>query len=299
MLMLSPAVQEALDQNRPVVALESTIISHGLPYPENLALARDVEAIITEIGATPATIAIIDGQIKVGLTDDELVLLAKSDTVIKTSKRDFAYILSQNKTGATTVSGTVIIAAMAGIPIFATGGLGGVHRGVSDHWDISRDLEELALHNVAIISSGVKSILDIPKTLEYLETKGVEVIGYQTDQFPAFYTRSSPYSVDYRLDNPEDVARLIHAKFDSGLDGGILIANPIPKDASLEEALMEKAIKEALIQMEKDGVTGKAITPYLLTKIKALTGGESLTSNIALMKNNAKVAAQIAVAYRP
>jgi len=299
MLMLSPAVQEALDQNRPVVALESTIISHGLPYPENLALARDVEAIITEIGATPATIAIIDGQIKVGLTDDELVLLAKSDTVIKTSKRDFAYILSQNKTGATTVSGTVIIAAMAGIPIFATGGLGGVHRGVSDHWDISRDLEELALHNVAIISSGVKSILDIPKTLEYLETKGVEVIGYQTDQFPAFYTRSSPYSVDYRLDNPEDVARLIHAKFDSGLDGGILIANPIPKEASLEEALMEKAIKEALIQMEKDGVTGKAITPYLLTKIKALTGGESLTSNIALMKNNAKVAAQIAVAYRP
>lgn len=299
MLMLSPAVQEALDQNRPVVALESTIISHGLPYPENLALARDVEAIITEIGATPATIAIIDGQIKVGLTDDELVLLAKSDTVIKTSKRDFAYILSQNKTGATTVSGTVIIAAMAGIPIFATGGLGGVHRGVSDHWDISRDLEELALHNVAIISSGVKSILDIPKTLEYLETKGVEVIGYQTDQFPAFYTRSSPYSVDYRLDNPEDVARLIHAKFDSGLDGGILIANPIPKEASLDEALMEKAIKEALIQMEKDGVTGKAITPYLLTKIKALTGGESLTSNIALMKNNAKVAAQIAVAYRP
>ncbi len=299
MLMLSPAVQEALDQNRPVVALESTIISHGLPYPENLALARDVEAIITEIGATPATIAIIDGQIKVGLTDDELVLLAKSENVIKTSKRDFAYILSQNKTGATTVSGTVIIAAMAGIPIFATGGLGGVHRGVSDHWDISRDLEELALHNVAIISSGVKSILDIPKTLEYLETKGVEVIGYQTDQFPAFYTRSSPYSVDYRLDNPEDVARLIHAKFDSGLEGGILIANPIPKEASLDEALMEKAIKEALIQMEKDGVTGKAITPYLLTKIKALTGGESLTSNIALMKNNAKVAAQIAVAYRP
>lgn len=299
MLMLSLAVQEALDQNRPVVALESTIISHGLPYPENLALARDVEAIITEIGATPATIAIIDGQIKVGLTDDELVLLAKSENVIKTSKRDFAYILSQNKTGATTVSGTVIIAAMAGIPIFATGGLGGVHRGVSDHWDISRDLEELALHNVAIISSGVKSILDIPKTLEYLETKGVEVIGYQTDRFPAFYTRSSPYSVDYRLDNPEDVARLIHAKFDSGLDGGILIANPIPKEDSLDEALMEKAIKEALIQMEKDGVTGKAITPYLLTKIKALTGGESLTSNIALMKNNAKVAAQIAVAYRP
>jgi len=207
MLMLSSAVQEALDQNKPVVALESTIISHGLPYPENLALARDVETIIKDIGATPATIAIIDGVIKVGLSDDELVLLAKSENVIKASKRDFAYILSQQKTGATTVSGTVLVAAMAGIPIFATGGLGGVHRGASETFDISRDLEDLALHQVAIISSGVKSILDIPKTLEYLETKGVEVIGYQTDQFPAFYTQSSPYHVDYRLDTPEEVAK--------------------------------------------------------------------------------------------
>ena len=299
MLMLSAAVQEALDQNRPVVALESTIISHGLPYPENLALARDVEAIITEIGATPATIAIMDGVIKVGLTDEELVLLAKSENVIKASKRDFAYILANQKTGATTVSGTVIVAAMAGIPIFATGGLGGVHRGASETFDISRDLEDLALHNVAIVSSGVKSILDIGKTLEYLETKGVEVIGYQTDQFPAFYTRSSQFKVDYRLDTPEAVASLIRAKFDSGLEGGILIANPIPKEASLDESLMEEAINKALSDADKEGVKGKDITPYLLSKIKTITDGKSLTSNIALMKNNAKVAAQIAVAYKP
>ena len=299
MLMLSSAVQEALDQNKPVVALESTIISHGLPYPENLALAREVETIIKDIGATPATIAIIDGVIKVGLSDEELVLLAKSENVIKASKRDFAYILSQQKTGATTVSGTVLVAAMAGIPIFATGGLGGVHRGASETFDISRDLEDLALHQVAIISSGVKSILDIPKTLEYLETKGVEVIGYQTDQFPAFYTQSSPYQVDYRLDTPEEVAALIRAKFDSGLEGGILIANPIPKAASLDETVMEEAISQALKEADQEGIKGKEITPYLLSKIKALTGGQSLTSNIALMKNNAKVAAQIAVAYKP
>lgn len=299
MLMLSAAVQEALDHNRPVVALESTIISHGLPYPENLALAREVETIIQEIGATPATIAMMDGVIKVGLTDEELVLLAKSENVIKASKRDFAYILSQQKTGATTVSGTVIVAAMAGIPIFATGGLGGVHRGASETFDISRDLEDLALHNVAIVSSGVKSILDIGKTLEYLETKGVEVIGYQTDQFPAFYTRSSAFKVDYRLDTPEEVASLIRAKFDSGLEGGILIANPIPKEASLDESLMEDAIHKALIDADKEGVKGKDITPYLLSKIKSLTEGKSLASNIALMKNNAKVAALIAVAYKP
>lgn len=299
MLMLSTAVQEALDHNRPVVALESTIISHGLPYPENLALAREVETIIQEIGATPATIAMMDGVIKVGLTDEELVLLAKSENVIKASKRDFAYILSQQKTGATTVSGTVIVAAMAGIPIFATGGLGGVHRGASETFDISRDLEDLALHNVAIVSSGVKSILDIGKTLEYLETKGVEVIGYQTDQFPAFYTRSSAFKVDYRLDTPEEVASLIRAKFDSGLEGGILIANPIPKEASLDESLMEDAIHKALIDADKEGVKGKDITPYLLSKIKSLTEGKSLASNMALMKNNAKVAALIAVAYKP
>ena len=299
MLMLSAAVQEALDHNRPVVALESTIISHGLPYPENLALARDVETIIKDMGATPATIAIMDGVIKVGLTDEELVLLAKSENVIKASKRDFAYILANQKTGATTVSGTVIVAAMAGIPIFATGGLGGVHRGASETFDISRDLEDLALHNVAIVSSGVKSILDIGKTLEYLETKGVEVIGYQTDQFPAFYTRSSQFKVDYRLDTPEAVASLIRAKFDSGLEGGILIANPIPKEASLDESLMEEAIKKALSDADKEGVKGKDITPYLLSKIKTITDGKSLTSNIALMKNNAKVAAQIAVAYKP
>lgn len=299
MLMLSAAVQDALDQNRPVVALESTIISHGLPYPENLALAREVETIIKEIGATPATIAIIDGVIKVGLSDDELLLLAKSENVIKASRRDFSYLLAHQKTGATTVSGTVIVAAMAGIKIFATGGLGGVHRGASESFDISRDLEELSQHNVAIVSSGVKSILDIGKTLEYLETKGIEVIGYQTDQFPAFYTRGSQYLVDYRLDTPEAVARLIHAKFDSGLDGGILIANPVPEEDSLDEKVMNQAIEKALEEADTQNIKGKEITPFLLSKIKALTGGQSLSSNIALMKNNAKVAALIAVAYHP
>lgn len=299
MLMLSDAVQEALDDNRPVVALESTIISHGLPFPENLALAKDVEKIIQEEGATPATIAIIDGVMKVGLTDEELVLLAQSDAVIKASKRDFGYLLSQQKTGATTVSGTLIIAAMAGIPIFATGGLGGVHRGASETFDISRDLEELSAHNVAIISSGVKSILDIGKTLEYLETKGVEVIGYQTDRFPAFYTPSSAFHVDYRLDTPEEVASVIRAKFDSGLAGGILIANPVPSADALDASIMEDAITKALREAEKAGIHGKEITPYLLSKIKNITAGKSLSANIALMKNNAKVAAQIAVAYKP
>ena len=299
MLKLSPEVQHALDHHHPVVALESTIISHGLPYPENIQLARRVEAIIREEGAVPATIAIIDGVIQVGCSDDELLLLAQSDDVIKVSKRDFAYVLSQGKTGATTVSGTLLVAAMVGIPIFATGGLGGVHRGVFETFDISRDLEDLALHNVAIVSAGVKSILDIAKTLEYLETKGVEVIGYQTDLFPAFYTRTSPYKVDYRLDSAEEVARLMHAKFDSGLEGGILIANPIPKEHSLPEALMEEAIQKALSSMQEKGIKGKEITPYLLSEVKALTGGQSLASNIALMEHNAKIAAQIAVAYRP
>jgi pseudouridine-5'-phosphate glycosidase len=299
MLKLSPEVQHALDHHHPVVALESTIISHGLPYPENLRLARRVEAIIREEGAVPATIAIIDGVIQVGCSDAELSLLAQSEDVIKVSKRDFAYVLSQGRTGATTVSGTLLVAAMVGIPIFATGGLGGVHRGVFESFDISRDLEDLALHNVAIVSAGVKSILDIAKTLEYLETKGVEVIGYQTDLFPAFYTRTSPYKVDYRLDSAEEVARLMHAKFDSGLEGGILIANPIPKEHSLPEALMEEAIQKALASMQEKGIKGKEITPYLLSEVKALTGGQSLASNIALMEHNARIAAHIAVAYRP
>lgn len=299
MLEFKKEVLDALNNNQPVVALESTIISHGLPYPENLALARDVETIIENAGATPATIAIMDGKIKIGLTDDELKFLAESDDVIKASKRDFAYLLASRKTGATTVAGTLLASAMAGINVFATGGLGGVHRGGEDTLDISRDLEELALQPVAVVSAGVKSILDIGRTLEYLETKGVEVIGYQSTFFPAFYTRQSPYKVDYRLETPGDVAALLHAKFDSGLEGGVLVANPIPENFAMDEATIQKAIDQALKEALKKGVTGKAITPYLLDAIKTITNGKSLEANLALMKHNALVAAQIAVAYRP
>lgn len=299
MLAFKKDVLDALNNNQPVVALESTIISHGLPYPENLALAREVETIIQNAGATPATIAIMDGQIKIGLTDEELQYLAESDDVIKASKRDFAYLLASKKTGATTVAGTLLAAAMAGIRVFATGGLGGVHRGGEDTLDISRDLEELSIQPVAVVSAGVKSILDIGRTLEYLETKGVEVIGYKSTFFPAFYTRQSPYNVDYRLDTPEDVAALLHAKFDSGLEGGVLVANPIPEAFAMEEATIQKAIDQALKEALKKGVTGKAITPYLLDAIKTITKGKSLEANLALMKHNARVAAEIAVAYRP
>lgn len=299
MLAFKKDVLDALNNNQPVVALESTIISHGLPYPENLALAREVETIIQNAGATPATIAIMDGQIKIGLKDEELQYLAESDDVIKASKRDFAYLLASKKTGATTVAGTLLAAAMAGIRVFATGGLGGVHRGGEDTLDISRDLEELSIQPVAVVSAGVKSILDIGRTLEYLETKGVEVIGYKSTFFPAFYTRQSPYKVDYRLDTPEDVAALLHAKFDSGLEGGVLVANPIPEAFAMEEATIQKAIDQALKEAEEKGVTGKAITPYLLDAIKTITKGKSLEANLALMKHNARVAAEIAVAYRP
>lgn len=299
MLSFKKDVLDALNESRPVVALESTIISHGLPYPDNLKLAMDVEALILEAGATPATIALMDGVIKIGLTQDELRLLAQSDTVIKASKRDFAYILAAKKTGATTVAGTLLACSMAGIRVFATGGLGGVHRGGADTLDISRDLEELSLQSVAVVSAGVKSILDIGKTLEYLETKGVEVIGYQTDFFPAFYTQKSPFTVDYRLESPTEVAALMHAKFDSGIDGGLLIANPIPKAYAMDETLIQSAIDQALNAADQRGITGKAITPYLLDAIQKITAGQSLKANVELMKHNARIAAQIAVAYTP
>lgn len=299
MLSFKKDVLDALNESRPVVALESTIISHGLPYPDNLKLAMDVEALILEAGATPATIALMDGVIKIGLTHDELRLLAQSDTVIKASKRDFAYILAAKKTGATTVAGTLLACSMAGIRVFATGGLGGVHRGGADTLDISRDLEELSLQSVAVVSAGVKSILDIGKTLEYLETKGVEVIGYQTDFFPAFYTQKSPFTVDYRLESPTEVAALMHAKFDSGIDGGLLIANPIPKAYAMDETLIQSAIDQALNAADQRGITGKAITPYLLDAIQKITAGQSLKANVELMKHNARIAAQIAVAYTP
>lgn len=299
MLEFLPDVLDALNQNKPVVALESTIISHGLPYPENLTLAKDVEAIVRAAGATPATIAIMDGKIKIGLSEAELRLLAESEDVIKASKRDFAYLMAAKKTGATTVAGTLLAASMAGIHVFATGGLGGVHRGGETTMDISRDLEELALHPVAVVSAGVKSILDIGKTLEVLETKGVEVIGFQSTFFPAFYTRQSPYKVDYRLETADEVAALMHAKFDSGIEGGILVANPIPEAVAMDEKTIQSAIDQALSDAAQENITGKAITPYLLDAIKTLTEGKSLQANLALMKHNAYIAAQIAVAYRP
>ncbi len=299
MLEFKADVLDALNNNQPVVALESTIISHGLPYPENLTLAREVEAIIREAGATPATIAMMNGAIKIGLTDAELTTLAESDDVQKASKRDFAYLLASKKLGATTVAGTLLAASMAGIRVFATGGLGGVHRGGETTLDISRDLEELALQPVAVVSAGVKSILDIGKTLEYLETKGVEVLGYQTDFFPAFYTRTSPYKVDYRLDTAADIAALMHAKFDSGIDGGLLVANPIPDAHAMDETLINAAIDQALKDAAAKQITGKRITPFLLDAIKTITDGKSLAANLALMKHNAQVAAEIAVAYTP
>jgi len=294
---INPIIQKAIFENKPVVALESTIISHGMPYPDNVAMALQVEEVIQNEGATPATIAIIDGIIKVGLTKDEIEYLAKAKDVLKVSKRDFAYAISQKRTGATTVSATMIIAEMAGLQVFATGGIGGVHRGATETFDISRDLEELSHVNVCVVCAGAKSILDLGLTLEYLETKGVEIIGYQTKKLPAFYTRDSEFEVDYQLDSPEEIANLIYAKWDMGLKGGVVVANPIPKAFSLDALVMNQAIDQALQEAHQKHIKGKDTTPYLLAKVKEITGGESLASNIELMKNNAKLAAQIAVSY--
>jgi len=296
-LSIHPDVQNARNNNLPIVALESTIISHGMPYPENIKMALHVEEIIRAEGAVPATIAILDGQIKVGLTREELEQLAKSKDVLKVSKRDFGYVLSQKKTGATTVSATMLIAEMAGIKVFATGGIGGVHRGAEKTFDISRDLEELANVNVAVVCAGAKSILDLGLTLEFLETKGVEVLGYQTKELPAFYSRESGFDLDYSMETPEDIAKLIHAKWSLGLSGGVVIANPIPKSFSLDSKMINKVIDQALEDAQSDGIKGKDTTPYLLSKIKEITKGESLYANLELVYNNAKLAAQIAKFY--
>ncbi|MBU1094488.1 MAG: pseudouridine-5'-phosphate glycosidase [Firmicutes bacterium] len=296
-LSIHPDVQNARNNNLPIVALESTIISHGMPYPENIKMALHVEEIIRAEGAVPATIAILDGQIKVGLTREELEQLAKSKDVLKVSKRDFGYVLSQKKTGATTVSATMLIAEMAGIKVFATGGIGGVHRGAEKTFDISRDLEELANVNVAVVCAGAKSILDLGLTLEFLETKGVEVLGYQTKELPAFYSRESGFDLDYSMETPEDIAKLIHAKWSLGLSGGVVIANPIPKSFSLDSKMINKVIDQALEDAQSDGIKGKDTTPYLLSKVKDITKGESLDANLELVFNNAKLAAQIAKFY--
>lgn len=297
MISYSKEVQQALDNNQPIVALESTIISHGMPYPQNVETARIVEQIIRDNGAVPATIAIMDGEIKIGLSDSELELLGNSPDVAKVSRRDFGQLIATKKIGATTVAATMICAELAGIRVFATGGIGGVHRGAETTMDISADLEELATTGVAVVCAGAKSILDIGLTLEYLETKGVPVIGYQTDKMPAFYTRSSEFDLTFRADDVETMARTLKAKWDLGLKGGAVIANPIPEEHALEESFISGIIEQAMQEAEDNGIAGKEVTPFLLGKVKELTEGTSLVANIELVKYNAQVGAQLAVAY--
>ena len=296
-LSVSPEVQEALKAGKPVVALESTIISHGMPYPQNVETALRVEQTIRDNGAVPATIAIIGGRLKAGCTPDEIEHLGKKgQAVIKASRRDLPVLIARKEDGATTVTTTMIIAAMAGIKIFATGGIGGVHRGAQQTFDISADLEELAQTPVMVVCAGAKSILDLGLTLEYLETKGVPVIGYGTDELPAFYTRHSGFKVDYRIDTPEELAAAFMAKIDCGLKGGMLVTNPIPEEYSMPKETIDDAINQALKEMDEAGVHGKQCTPFLLAKVKDLTGGESLASNIQLVLNNARLAALTAKA---
>jgi pseudouridine-5'-phosphate glycosidase len=293
---IAPEVADALAAGRPVVALESTIITHGMPFPQNLEMARRVEAIVRETGAVPATIAIMDGKFRVGLGADDLQRLAETGArAAKASRRDVAALLNARAVAGTTVATTMQAAELAGIPIFATGGIGGVHRGAETSFDISADLEELARTPVAVVCAGAKAILDIPKTLEVLETRGVPVIGYGTDDFPAFWTRSSGLRADHRLDTPEDVASLIETQFALGM-GGVLIGNPIPEAAALDAGFIAANIEAALRDAAAAGIAGKATTPYLLQRIFELTDGKSLAANIALVENNARVAAEIAIA---
>lgn len=294
-LDISTEVLGALRSYKPIVALESTIISHGMPYPDNATTALELEKIIRENGAIPATIAILNGRIKIGLSKDEIDYLAQAKNVVKVSRRDIPSVIALGKTGATTVASTMIFAQMAGISMFATGGIGGVHRGAETSFDISADLTELAQTNVAVVCAGVKSILDIGKTLEKLETLGVPTLGYETEEFPSFYTRKSGFQVDYRFDVPVECARMLKTKWDLNLDGGVVIANPIPAEYEADEALITKAIHTAIEEANKNNVKGKEVTPFLLAKVKELTGGESLEANIALVKNNAALAAKIAV----
>lgn len=294
-LEISPEVSRALAEGKPVVALESTIISHGMPYPQNVETALNVERIVRENGAVPATIAIIGGRLKAGLSKDEIEYLGKKGyDVAKASRRDLPVLVARGDDGATTVATTMIIAAMAGIRVFATGGIGGVHRGAETTMDISADLEELAQTPVLVVCAGAKSILDLGLTLEYLETKGVPVIGYGTDELPAFYTRKSGFGVDYRLDTPDEIAAAFRAKLEMGLGGGMLVTNPIPEAYSMDPDVINKAIDEAVAEAKAQGIHGKQTTPFLLAKIKDITGGDSLASNIRLVYNNAALAAQVA-----
>jgi pseudouridine-5'-phosphate glycosidase len=294
-LDIAPDVSHALRDGQPVVALESTIISHGMPWPENVETALRVERTVRDNGAVPATIAILGGRLKAGLTTDEIRRFGeRGQSIIKTSRRDIPFVVSRGEDGATTVAASMIVAAMAGIRVFATGGIGGVHRGVNETMDISADLDELARTDVAVVCAGVKSVLDIGRTLEYLETKGVPVVGYCTDVLPAFFSSSSGFPVDYRADTPDDIAAALQAKREMALSGGMVIANPIPAEHALDKDEIDAVIADAIVDMERLGVTGKDTTPFLLARIAESTEGRSLAANIELVVNNARLAAEIA-----
>jgi len=297
LLDLHPDVAAALVEGRPVVALESTIVSHGMPWPRNLETALAVEAEVRAQGAVPATIAVLDGRLKAGLLPAEIERLAQAGPkMAKASRRDLPLLVASGGSGATTVAATMIVAGLAGIRVFATGGIGGVHRGAPASFDISADLQELARTPVAVVCAGAKSILDLGLTLEYLETHGVPVLGYRTDRLPDFFSRESPFGVDARLDDPADIARVMKAKWDLGLGGGLVLANPVPAEHSLPRDVVDRAITQALADASSNGVAGKALTPFLLERINALTGGSSLATNIALVKHNAEVGARLALA---
>lgn len=297
-LDVAAEVGAALAENRPVVALESTIISHGMPYPQNVDTALRIQQTIRAEGAVPAVTAILNGRLKAGLSDDDIDYIGRQgQRITKASRRDLAFLITRQEDGATTVAATMIIAAMAGIRVFATGGIGGVHRGVATTMDISADLQELAKTNVAVVCSGVKSVLDIGKTLEYLETQGVAVIGYGTDTLPAFYARSSGLPVDYRIDEPLEAAVALKAQTDNMIDGGMIIAVPVPASHALKSADIDGVISAALVEMKNKGITGKATTPFLLSRIADQTQGQSLSANIELAVNNARIAAKIAIEY--
>lgn len=297
-LDVNPAVAQALAEGKPVVALESTIISHGMPYPQNVETALKVEEIIRQNGAVPATIAILGGRLKAGLSPAEIEYLGKQgQKVTKASRRDLSVLVAQGADGATTVATTMMIAHMAGIKLFATGGIGGVHRGAETTMDISADLEELGQTDVMVVCAGAKAILDLKPTLEYLETKGVPVLGYQTQELPAFYTRTSGLKVDYQVDSPEMLAKILKTQHDLGLHGGILVTNPIPEQYSMDADAINAVIDQAIAEAQEKGIHGKETTPFLLAKVKEITGGDSLEANIQLVFNNAKLAAQTAAAY--
>ncbi|WP_288380369.1 pseudouridine-5'-phosphate glycosidase [uncultured Massilia sp.] len=298
-LLFSPEVAAARAAGKPVVALESTIISHGMPYPQNVQTAREVEQIIRDAGAVPATIAIIGGKICVGLSEEQLELLGSSPDAMKVSRRDLAYVLSTGKLGATTVAATMICAQLAGIEVFVTGGIGGVHRGAETSFDISADLQELAHTSVAVVCAGVKSILDIGLTLEYLETHGVPVLSVGQPGFPAFFTRESGFKADFQLDTPSEQAAFIRTKWQLGLAGGVVVSNPVPAEHAMPGEEIDAIIAQALGEADSQGVKGKAVTPFLLARIKELTQGRSLATNIALVKHNALVGARLAAALSP